>query len=50
MPPKSPMIPAESVETIRKWILGGALENAGSKAKIVNKPKYDIGLSSIDKR
>jgi len=49
MPPKSAMIPAESVETIRKWILGGALENAGSKAKIINKPKYEIALSSINK-
>src|SRR5437879_5426866 len=31
MPPKSPMIAAESIETIRQWIAGGALENAGSK-------------------
>src|SRR5437016_2139503 len=28
MPPKSPMIPAENIETIRKWIEGGALENS----------------------
>src|SRR5262249_29343645 len=49
MPPKSPMIAAERVETIRRWIMDGAPENAGSKVKIVNKPKYDIALSSINK-
>jgi hypothetical protein len=49
MPPKSAMIAAASVETIRQWIAGGALQNAGSKAKIVNKPKYEIALSSINK-
>jgi len=49
MPPKSAMIPAENVETIRQWILGGALENSGSKAKIANKPKFEIALSSINK-
>ena len=49
MPPKSAMIPAENIETIRQWILGGGLENSGSKAKIVNKPKFDIALSSINK-
>src|SRR5437660_580966 len=49
MPPKSPPIPPENVETIRNWILDGALENSGSKAKIVNKPKFDIALSSINK-
>src|SRR5262249_5560692 len=32
MPPKAPMIAAEQVETIRQWIAGGALENAGSTA------------------
>src|SRR5438128_2856304 len=49
MPPKSAMIPAENVETIRQWIVGGAMENSGSKAKIVNKPKFEIALSSINK-
>jgi WD40 repeat protein len=47
MPPKSPMIAAENIETIRQWIAAGALENSGSKAKIVNKPKIEIGLSSV---
>jgi hypothetical protein len=49
MPPKAPMIAAESIETIRQWIAAGALENSGSKAKIVNKPKFEIALSSIVK-
>src|SRR5207244_6625879 len=43
------MIPAQNLETIRQWILGGALENSGSKAKIANKPKFEIALSSINK-
>jgi hypothetical protein len=47
MPPKSPMLPKESIDLIEQWIVGGALENAGSKAIIVNKPKVDIGLSSV---
>jgi hypothetical protein len=49
MPPKSAMIPAENLETIRKWIVAGAPENSGSKVKIVNKPKLEIALSSISK-
>jgi hypothetical protein len=47
MPPKSPMIDAKNVEIIRQWIAGGALENNGSKTVVVNKPKFDIGLTSI---
>ncbi|HWG42331.1 MAG TPA: c-type cytochrome domain-containing protein [Gemmataceae bacterium] len=47
MPPKSPMLPKESIDLIEKWIAGGALENAGSKAIIANKPKADIGLTSV---
>jgi hypothetical protein len=47
MPPKSPMLPNENLETIRRWIAEGALENAGSKAKVVNKPKVELGLKSI---
>jgi hypothetical protein len=49
MPPKSPPIAKESVETIRQWIAGGALENAGSAPKIANKPTVDVGLASITK-
>jgi WD40 repeat protein len=49
MPPKSPKLPAEQLATLRQWIAAGALENAGSKAKIANKPKYDIALKSVNK-
>jgi hypothetical protein len=46
MPPNSPMIAMESVDTIRLWIQQGALENAGSKPVPV-KPKADVSLTSI---
>ena len=49
MPPKSPAIAAEKQETIQKWIAAGALENSGSKSKIINKPKVEIALSAINK-
>src|SRR5438105_543892 len=49
MPPKSPMIPADNIETIRQWIAGGALENNGSKAKASNKPKVEMALAKIEK-
>jgi hypothetical protein len=49
MPPKSDMISADQVEVIRQWIAGGVLENAGSTAKVVNKPKVDIGLAAVAK-
>src|SRR3954469_3024454 len=42
MPPKSPMIPQASINTIRQWIQNGALETAGSKAATPSKPKVDI--------
>jgi hypothetical protein len=49
MPPKSPMIAAEKIETIRKWLAAGALENAGSKANIPAKPKVEISLKGASK-
>jgi WD40 repeat protein len=49
MPPKSAMLPKESLETIRKWIQAGAPENAGSRVVVANKPKMDIALSSVTK-
>src|SRR5580704_12510106 len=48
MPPKSAMIPAEKIETIRQWLATGALENSGSKA-IAAKPKVEIALSGVTK-
>jgi hypothetical protein len=46
MPPKAPMIAAEQVETIRAWIAGGALENAGSTAKVAARPTVNVSLAS----
>jgi hypothetical protein len=46
MPPKSPKLEQAKLDTVRKWIAEGALENAGSKA-VVAKPSTDIGLASI---
>lgn len=46
MPPESPKIPDPMIETLRKWIDGGVLENAGSKAKASNKKKYDLALAA----
>src|SRR5690606_12070253 len=31
---------------IRQWVLGGALENSGSKAKLPKKPKIDLSMSA----
>jgi hypothetical protein len=49
MPPKSEMLAKESLDTIRQWIAGGALETTGSKVVAVNMPKLDIALKSISK-
>jgi len=46
MPPESPKIPDEMIETIRKWIEGGVLENSGSTAKATKKKKFDMGLTA----
>ena len=46
MPPKSPMLPKENLELVKNWIVGGALENLGSKA-VVAAPKSNIALSSV---
>jgi WD40 repeat protein len=46
MPPESPKIPDDMIETIRKWIEGGLLENSGSTAKASKKKKFDMGLSA----
>ena len=44
MPPDSPKLPDEMVETIRKWIDGGVLENMGSKALASKKKKFNLAL------
>jgi len=43
MPLESPKIPDEMIATIGKWIDGGALENQGSTAPKMAKPKFDFG-------
>lgn len=46
MPPESPKMPDEMIETVRKWIDGGVLENTGSKALGSKKKKFDLALST----
>jgi hypothetical protein len=46
MPPKADKLPDAQIDLIRKWIEGGLLENAGSKAKASNRPKFDIALKA----
>ncbi|MBT4868322.1 MAG: hypothetical protein HON53_24710 [Planctomycetaceae bacterium] len=46
MPPSSPKIDDKMIETIRKWIDGGVLENSGSKAKLSDKPKFNLALKT----
>lgn len=46
MPPEQDKLPAEALETIRAWIERGALENAGSVAKIKAKPKLAMQATS----
>ncbi|MBO09982.1 MAG: hypothetical protein CMJ68_04390 [Planctomycetaceae bacterium] len=43
MPPKSPKLPAKELATIKAWIDGGVLENAGSKF-VRKKPKFNLAL------
>jgi WD40 repeat protein len=46
MPPEQDKLPDAKLQTIRAWILGGLLENAGSLAKASKKPAIDLGLSA----
>ena len=43
MPPQQPKLPDEQLALIRKWIEGGSLENAGSKAK----PKKNLAVAKV---
>ena len=45
MPPESPKIADEMIETMRKWIDDGVLENSGSEAKTGQKKKFDLALA-----
>ena len=44
MPPESPKIAGDMIETVRKWIDGGLLENQGSQAAVSKKKKVDFTL------
>lgn len=44
MPPGQPKLPEAQLTIIRKWIEGGALENAGSKAK----PKKNVMVAKAE--
>jgi hypothetical protein len=46
MPPKSDPLPAEQINTLKKWIEQGALETRGSKAPLIQK-KSEVALVSI---
>jgi WD40 repeat protein len=46
MPPEQDKLADAKLEIIRKWILGGALENSGSTAKPSSKPKFDLSVTS----
>lgn len=44
MPPKKPKLPDKDIETVRRWIADGLLENAGGKAVAAAKPSVDLSL------
>jgi len=46
MPPKQDKLPEETLNTIKAWIAGGALENSGSTAKIKAKPKVELKVAA----
>jgi hypothetical protein len=46
MPPNSKLAERD-ILTIRKWIEGGMLQGAGSKALAASKPAVDLGLKSV---
>lgn len=46
MPPKQDKLPEEALNTIKAWIAGGALENAGSTAKVKAKPKIELKVAA----
>jgi len=46
MPPGQDKLPAAKLDTVKAWILGGALENNGSVAKIKKGPSLDMKLAA----
>lgn len=47
MPPESPKLPDDMVETFRKWIDGGVLETKDSTAKASKKKTFDFALKTV---
>jgi len=45
MPPNQDKLPEKTLNTIKAWILGGALETKNSKKSVKNKPKVALSLS-----
>ncbi|MFP6763913.1 MAG: c-type cytochrome domain-containing protein, partial [Planctomycetaceae bacterium] len=45
MPPNQDKLPEKTLNTIKAWILGGALETKNSKKTIKSKPKVALSLS-----
>ena len=46
MPPNQDKLPAAKLDVIKAWIAGGALENAGSVAKVKKKPTFDLSVTA----
>ena len=46
MPPNQDKLPAAKLDTIKAWIVGGALENNGSVAKIKKGPSLDMSATA----
>ncbi|MCH9023087.1 MAG: hypothetical protein IID32_10040, partial [Planctomycetes bacterium] len=42
MPPKQDKLPQKELDLIKNWIIGGLLENSGSKAAVSNKPTITL--------
>lgn len=45
MPPGQPKLADEKLAVIEKWIIGGALKDAGSKVQKKKEPKIDLSVS-----
>ncbi len=45
MPPKQDKLEDQQLDMLKRWIVGGLLQNSGSKAKQVKKPAFDMALS-----
>jgi hypothetical protein len=46
MPPNKPPLPDKEVDVFKRWIVGGLLENSGSKAIAANKSAVDFTLKA----